>query len=87
MDTTQRTAIRTPDLSEVDTAGMAYPVRPALAPQNHAAAVALFRARHAFWVAAAEGYMALVEAGCTDAVYDVRQALAQADLYAPTRKA
>jgi hypothetical protein len=79
----EATMIRTADAADVLAAGREFPMRNALGPQNHAAAVRLFQARRAFWVAAAEGYQALVSAGCTDSEWDVQDALTQAALYAP----
>ena len=50
---------------------------------DHAAAVALLRARGTWWLDLAAAQLELVRAGCADAVYDVRAALEQARLYAP----
>ena len=76
-------AIRTPDVSEVLAAGRPFPMRDALTPMNHAAAVSLLRQRRAFWLAVAQHWMSLVDQGCTDATHDVQEALDQMDLYAP----
>lgn len=64
-------------------AGRTYPHRDALARAAHGSAVTLLRELRSFWIAAAAGYLTLVEAGCTDAAHDVAQALANADHYAP----
>lgn len=77
-------SIRTADMADELAAGRPFPMRNALVPMSHAAAVALFVARREFWLDAAADYVRLVELGCTDAEHDVREALAQAELYAPT---
>lgn len=64
-------------------AGRTYPHRDALARATHGSAVRLLREIRSFWIAAAAGYLTLVEAGCSDAAHDVAQALANADRYAP----
>lgn len=79
MNTTTTTQIRTADLADELAAGMSFPMRNALVPITRASAVALFVARREFWMAAAAGY---AKHG-TDAEFDVRDALAQAERYAP----
>lgn len=82
MHTAPAAPIRTADMGDVLAAGQAFPMRNALVRTTPASARALFAARHAFWLAAAAGYLRLVDAGCTDSSCDVADALEQAARYA-----
>lgn len=74
--------IRNADIADELVAGQSFPMRNALVRTTPASARALFRARRAFWLAAAAGYAAQAEAGCPESGRDAAEATEQADLYA-----
>lgn len=86
MNTHRTPAPRSATIADVLAAGREYPVRDVKVALNHSTASAHLRALYSFWVDAAAGFMALVDAGCSDARYDVREALAFADYYAPSAR-
>lgn len=73
----------TPDLADVLAAGREYPVRDFRVAVTPTSARTLLRAIHAFWIAAAEGYLALAEAGCPESARDADRAMRAAAPYAP----
>lgn len=66
-------------------ADMTYPVRDWKKVTTHETVKVLAQSRREFWLAAAEGHLRLAEQGCTDALYDVREALALSNLYRMNR--
>lgn len=81
MHMTTATPLRNSDWADEFAAGRPFPARDALAKATPASARALFAARRAFWLAAADTYRAQVANGCTDAAHDLDDALAQAQRY------
>jgi len=75
-----------PDLEDLAAAGLSFPNRDPLAKSTPHRAKALFVARRTFWLAAAKGYLNLVDAGCDDAAHDAREALDEANRYTPQTK-
>lgn len=72
-----------PTTADVLAAGRPAPVRPVGAALTPVSARAHLRTLAAFWLAAAQGYMALVDAGCADSLHDVREALAAHRYFLP----
>lgn len=75
---------RAPDAHEVEVVGRPYPaISGSGAPASHAETVAVLISRRQWWIDLAVSVMAMINVGSADSVFDVREALAQADLWAP----
>lgn len=77
-----------PDAASELAAGRPYPMRNALEPMGHTAAVRLLQDRRAWWLDVADYYVRMAgEAADRETVqeylYDAREALAESRKYAP----